>query len=145
MTDKKDWASNGGVYMIVCEANDEVYIGQTRCFRERWTNHRRHLRENRHYNRFLQGNWNKYGEEAFRFAVVEGVKTNDDSNLLDKEALWIKDYSETHKLMNIMKIDENSYVLSLDELEGDGAVIVPFGWTGSHRPSWHKYVYGGAK
>jgi len=64
---------NTGVYKIVNSINDKCYIGSTATlgFKKRWWSHRTKLRVNKHFNQHLQYSWNKYGEQNFRFEVVE--------------------------------------------------------------------------
>ena len=64
---------NTGVYKIVNSTNDKCYIGSTATlgFKKRWWSHRTKLRMNKHFNQHLQYSWNKYGEQNFRFEIVE--------------------------------------------------------------------------
>lgn len=60
-----------GVYAIRNRKNGKKYVGSTADLRQRWGEHRGALRAGRHINRHLQSAWNKYGEEAFDFIVLE--------------------------------------------------------------------------
>ena len=61
-----------GVYRIRCLSTGKLYVGSAASsFRERWSEHRRDLRRNRHHSPRLQRAWNKYGEAAFVFEIVE--------------------------------------------------------------------------
>lgn len=62
---------SSGVYKIVCVINNKFYVGSAKDFRQRWNHHRRELRAQRHLNVHLQNAWNKYGEEAFVFEIIE--------------------------------------------------------------------------
>lgn len=59
------------VYQITCSVNGKFYIGSTVNKAQRWGRHRRELRRGIHKNRNMQASWNKYGEAAFVFVVVE--------------------------------------------------------------------------
>ena len=60
-----------GVYSITNIVNGKRYIGSaSNCFKERWTEHLRRLRTEKHCNCHLQFAWVKYGESAFRFEVL---------------------------------------------------------------------------
>ncbi len=76
-----------GVYIITCTQNGRKYVGSSKDIDGRWFEHRKRLRINRHFNRFLQRSWNKYGSEAFTFAVLELVA--DVSLLQTREQHWI--------------------------------------------------------
>jgi len=63
-----------GVYQI--ELNGEMYIGSTIArFSTRWGKHLYDLRRGIHNNLHLQNAFNKYGEDALRFSVIETVET----------------------------------------------------------------------
>lgn len=75
-----------GIYRIICLATNKVYIGSAGNLAKRWRDHLRKLRLNRHQNEYLQRAWNKYGEAAFRFEVLELVMP---WSLLDREQYWL--------------------------------------------------------
>lgn len=61
-----------GIYIITNKINEKVYIGESLDIYRRW--HEEHipqLRKKRHYNRKLQNDFNKYGEENFCFEILE--------------------------------------------------------------------------
>lgn len=61
-----------GAYQIENLLNGKVYVGGAyRSFGLRWRGHRSALRAGRHCSKHLQAAWNKYGEQAFRFQVLE--------------------------------------------------------------------------
>ncbi len=63
-----------GIYRILCKVTGDCYIGQSRDIYLRWSGHRNKLRKGEHLSVRLQSDWNKYGESAFEFAVIEEVK-----------------------------------------------------------------------
>lgn len=65
-----------GVYLIFNTRNGKAYVGSSRNIQRRWSQHRAELRGNRHFSHFLQRDWNKHGEEAFEFRVLEIVTNN---------------------------------------------------------------------
>jgi len=75
------------IYQIVNTCNQKIYIGSALDYKQRWGQHKRSLRHNQHPNKHLQSAWNKYGEENFRFYVIEYVKNPND--LLKLEQMWI--------------------------------------------------------
>lgn len=60
-----------GVYVITNIHNNKKYIGSSMNIKKRWANHKFHLRRNTSKNRHLQNAWNKYGENAFAFSILE--------------------------------------------------------------------------
>ena len=60
-----------GIYAIINTYNNKTYIGQSIDIYKRWTGHRRELRNQEHGNIYLQRAWNKYGESAFQFKIIE--------------------------------------------------------------------------
>lgn len=73
-----------GIYSIKHIATGRVYVGSASNISKRWSRHRKDLRSNQHSNKHLQAAWNKYGETAFVFEVIE--LTND---LTQREQFWI--------------------------------------------------------
>lgn len=63
--------AKSGVYVIRCESSGKIYIGSSKRIAVRWSQHRSKLRQNRSVCRGLQNAWNKYGESAFTFSVLE--------------------------------------------------------------------------
>ena len=70
------------VYKILNLKNNRVYIGSTVDFEIRKAEHLGQLRSNKHINRFLQSDFNIYGEENFSFSlspwphIIESPITN---------------------------------------------------------------------
>lgn len=79
-----------GVYLILNIITKKVYIGSSKSMKKRFSKHRNDLRNNKHYNKQLQEDWNVYGEHIFVFKVIDEYL---DSELLIKEALWINHYN----------------------------------------------------
>ena len=75
-----------GIYQIRNTRNSKVYVGSAVDMIKRGRTHRLRLSANRHPNRHLQAAWNKYGERAFRFSVLEEC---DADALLRAEQQWI--------------------------------------------------------
>ena len=76
-----------GIYQIKNTQNGKIYIGQTRDLKLRIYEHLRVLRRGEHHNHYLQRAFNKYGESAFKFSVLEECPIEE----LDfKEKEWIK-------------------------------------------------------
>ena len=80
-------AAKSGIYAITNTANGKVYVGSAVNIPGRWRVHLSHLRRGVHHSRHLQLAWNRYGEAAFAFSVLEYVP--DAVALLDEEDKWI--------------------------------------------------------
>jgi group I intron endonuclease len=63
-----------GIYQITCLANGKKYIGSSLSIERRFTNHKTHLKYNKHTNSHLQNAWNKYGKVSFVFEILEKVE-----------------------------------------------------------------------
>ena len=90
-----------GIYCIENTINNKKYIGLSRDIRRRWNEHKSELRNNNHDNIYLQRAWNAYGEDVFKFYIIELCES---SVLCDKEQYYIAKY---HTLSH-----ENGYNLT---------------------------------
>ncbi|SRR6266852_3028017 len=75
-----------GIYCILNIKTNKAYIGSAVNISKRWILHLHQLRKNKHYNKYLQNSWNKYGEENFKFEILEYCNKEE---LLTKEQFWI--------------------------------------------------------
>lgn len=89
-----------GVYEIVnwADGKASTYIGSSVDIERRWTSHRSRLHRDVHKNAHLQCAWNKYGEYAFVFSVLEEVETD---MLLATEQEYLNDYFDRGNCYNI--------------------------------------------
>ncbi len=78
------------IYKIINLVNDKFYVGSTNNKKVRFRSHRKLLKQNRHHCKHLQAAWNKYGEEKFKFVVVEEVGV--DRVLSEVEDLYLKEH-----------------------------------------------------
>ena len=79
-----------GIYKIINVLNNKFYVGSAVDFTARKRRHWWALRSQRHANRHLQSAWNKYGEAAFVFVVVEELELGVD--ILAAETVWLKEH-----------------------------------------------------
>lgn len=77
-----------GVYCIENTVNHKKYIGMAQNIGARWNTHKSELRNGTHVNRHLQRAWNYYGEDTFKFYVLE-ITSIDELNTA--EIKWISD------------------------------------------------------
>jgi group I intron endonuclease len=83
------------IYKIINVINNKFYVGSAVDFEKRKARHLWRLRRGDHANKHLQAAWQKYGEKAFVFAVVQTVAKHED--ILAVENTWLfehvgKDY-----------------------------------------------------
>ena len=78
-----------GIYCIENIINGKKYIGLSRDIKRRWLEHRSELNRGDHINNYLQSSWNIYGEDAFKFYIVELCLPEE---LSDRECYYISKY-----------------------------------------------------
>lgn len=78
-----------GIYEIHNILNDKRYIGQSTDIYNRWDIHKNQLRKQCHFNDYLQNAWNKHGEDAFEFNILEICSAD---LLNEKECFYISKY-----------------------------------------------------
>lgn len=92
------------IYKIINVVNNKFYVGSTVNPVERFRTHRKRLRRNSHHCTHLQAAWNKYGESAFVFAVVEQVPNVEE--LQAKENIWLAQFVGTEQCYNKSKFSD---------------------------------------
>lgn len=83
-----------GIYCIENISTNKKYIGQSVDIHTRWCHHRSELKNHTHFNDYLQKSWDKYGEDDFKFYVIEYC---DICELDDKENYYIDLYNTTDR------------------------------------------------
>lgn len=93
-----------GIYKWTNIVNNKVYIGKSSNIIRRKTEHLYTLRNNKHRNHYLQNSFNKYGEDCFKFEIVELC---DEDDLNEREEYYIKLYKTLDKKYgyNLMEND----------------------------------------
>ena len=92
--------NNCGIYLIKFQLNDEVlgvYVGQSNRLTIRFSQHKSQLRRNKHHSLPLQNYYNKYGEDALSFEILELC---DEAHLTTREQYWFDYYILLHKMLN---------------------------------------------
>lgn len=62
---------SSGIYLIKNAITGSLYVGSSKNIRTRVDVHKFNLRRGTHHSPYLQRSWDKYGEDAFLFSVVE--------------------------------------------------------------------------
>lgn len=86
------------IYRIRNIVNGHFYVGSSVRVRVRFQTHRRQLRKGAHHCPPLQRAWAKYGEEAFKFEVVEDVPQE---HLLAAEGRWLAEHHGMPQCYNV--------------------------------------------
>ena len=86
-----------GIYTIVHILSGKRYIGQAVNIYLRFNKHKTALRHNKHHSILLQRAWNKYGDEAFKFNILEIIDNPTKELLEQREQYWM-DFYQSYKL-----------------------------------------------
>lgn len=97
--DIKESKKRKGIYTIINKMNKKVYIGSSIDLDKRFSTHKNQLNNNFHYNVGLQNDWNKFGEENFRFEIVKLIDS--DVELPKEEKLLIDKTKEVTCVYNV--------------------------------------------
>jgi group I intron endonuclease len=104
-----------GIYLIKNITNKKVYIGSAVNIDKRWLEHKRSLREGKHHSCLLQRSWDKYGEQNFKFEMIEEVLNP--QHLLSYEQVYLDYYKsyECDRGYNICKTAGSAYGVKRSE------------------------------
>lgn len=89
-----------GIYRIINIDTNKMYIGSSKNIGDRWMSHIYALNRGNHSSKEFQYDWNKYGEESFKFEILELVK---EENLLPTEQKYINKYDAFNNGYNSAK------------------------------------------
>jgi group I intron endonuclease len=79
--------ARSGVYVARNTVSGRVYVGSSISIYQRWRKHREALRRGKHPSNLFQDSWNKHGEAAFVWEVLEDVPERE--RLFEREQHWI--------------------------------------------------------
>lgn len=85
-----------GIYFIKNIINNKKYIGSSINIDKRFKRHINELNKNIHHNILLQRSWNKYGENSFKFGIVQLINNKED--LLKVEQKYLGSISNLFNL-----------------------------------------------
>lgn len=88
-----------GIYQIRNKVNEKRYVGSSVDIEWRQYEHLYNLRLGEHYNKYLQNAFNKYGEESFKFEIVEIIDNT--KRLIKKEQYYIDKLSPEYNMCPI--------------------------------------------
>lgn len=78
----------GYIYKITNIQNNKMYVGQTNNPERRWTEHKCIAQHQYHYKSALYAAMRKYGNNAFRFDIIEECA---DADMSHREQYWIQE------------------------------------------------------
>ena len=102
----------GFIYCIKNKINGKRYTGQTVDIKMRWRSHRSRLNKNKHGNYILQNEWNEYGENNFKFKIIQDEINADDLN--KKEKFYINKFDSFESGYNLNTGGGNNFNVSDD-------------------------------
>lgn len=79
-----------GIYKITNKINGKIYVGQSIDIQRRFWQHKNELNKGTHHSEHLQNSWNKYGEQAFSFEIIEECTLKE---IDKKEEFWISKFN----------------------------------------------------
>jgi len=136
-------SSKSGIYQILNLLDGKVYVGKASLFRTRWGTHRTALRRGVHCNPALQSAWSKYGEQSFRFEVLEEV--SDPTLLSQREGFYC----------NLLNVFDRRFGYNLEPIDPFGVSSMsnetkrkmsvaklgkPGPWAGKKRPMSQEHI-----
>ena len=89
-----------GVYQILNTSNGDCYIGSSVDIRTRWNMHLYGFRHNKNTSVKLRRAWYKYGENSFKFSILE-IVTEDKEELYKREQYYIDVFDSVDNGYNI--------------------------------------------
>ena len=75
-----------GIYFITNTANGSGYIGSAYNLHTRWHRHKSSAMRGVHHNIHFQNAWNKYGEDSFKYEIVEYCSIE---AIEEREQFWL--------------------------------------------------------
>ena len=78
---------SAGIYQIKNLVNNKVYVGSAVDVKQRIRAHRHLLKQGNHFNKHLQSAWDKYGENSFKFNLLQTVENKEELLSIEQEYL----------------------------------------------------------
>ena len=78
-----------GVFQIKNIVNNKVLIDNSIDMESKWNRHKMELKFGNHRNKYLQKDWNEFGEANFTFEILSELKKKDEENINYQKELQI--------------------------------------------------------
>lgn len=99
-----------GIYKIINNLNNKVYVGSAIDIDTRWCKHKKMLHESTHHSKKLQNSYNKYGINNFTYEIIELCEKH---FLLEREQYWIESFDSYKNGYNSRPIANSNLGLKL--------------------------------
>lgn len=109
-----------GIYMIENTITNKVYVGSSKDMLGRRYHHFYKLRRGNHPNPHLQSSWNKHGQNAFQFSILEFTSTE---LLTEREDWWIAFFDSQNPKKGYNKISADRREMSEETKAKIGAAF----------------------
>lgn len=129
-----------GIYHIVNIITGDEYIGSSSNSKKRKGEHFSLLRHENHYNSYLQRAFSKYGEDSFRFELLEIV--GDIDKLFLREQWWIDVFNPVYNATNIAGARFNYGKQQSPETRRKLAIARKKAWTPEKRQAFSNSLIG---
>lgn len=94
-----------GIYQIHNLNTGKSYIGSAKDIKQRWRDHKKRLRKGNHHSRHLQASWNKHGENAWEWLVLELCSIE---KLVEREQVYIDQFDSYQVGYNMTPLAANT-------------------------------------
>lgn len=99
-----------GVYMIRNVEDDKIYVGSAGDIHCRWAVHKFELNCGRHYNRHLQGDFDRLGCTKFAFEIIwQAPKESDRNEIYEMEQFYIDKYIPEYNIETKVSLKKKNY------------------------------------
>lgn len=101
-----------GIYQITNKYNNRKYIGKSTDLCNRWDKHISGLINNKHSNKYLQKDFNKYGYNGFTFEILD-ICTIEEINNLELDYISELNSNNDYNIIGLKSekaIIQNSYI-----------------------------------
>lgn len=96
-----------GVFQIRNIVNNKIYVDSSVNLDAIWNRHRTQLRFGVHPNALLQADWNEYGEENFRYEIIQELIMKEDDKVNPASELKLL---ETLVMEELQPFEERGYL-----------------------------------
>jgi len=134
---------NSGIYKITNLVNGKFYIGSSVNVKNRFSTHISELNSNTHGNIHLQRAWNKYGQDNFKFELIEIVEDN--KLLLEREQFFLDTFEPSYNIcknasnhLGLKYSDESRKKISENHADVSGVNNPMYGLKGELSPNYGK-------